>query len=175
MAKEINTIGVLTSGGDAPGMNAAIRAVVRQALSKGKKVKGIKRGYAGLLNEEIIDMNGQSVSDTISRGGTILQTARCMEFTTPEGQQKGAEICKKHGIDAIVVIGVPIIPLALTLLLIQPWKRLTRFVILLLPMRDVQLSRLWVVEPDISHYGAVLQTVLRRFSFRKNMITMSSV
>mgnify|MGYP000246608863 FL=1 len=65
MAKEINTIGVLTSGGDAPGMNAAIRAVVRQALSKGKKVKGIKRGYAGLLNEEIIDMNGQSVSDTI--------------------------------------------------------------------------------------------------------------
>ena len=105
MAKEINTIGVLTSGGDAPGMNAAIRAVVRQALSKGKKVKGIKRGYAGLLNEEIIDMNGQSVSDTISRGGTILQTARCMEFTTPEGQKKGAEICKKHGIDAIVVIG----------------------------------------------------------------------
>ena len=102
---KIKTIGVLTSGGDAPGMNAAIRAVVRQALSKGKKVKGIKRGYAGLLNEEIIDMNGQSVSDTISRGGTILQTARCMEFTTPEGQQKGAEICKKHGIDAIVVIG----------------------------------------------------------------------
>ena len=96
MAKEINTIGVLTSGGDAPGMNAAIRAVVRQALSKGKKVKGIKRGYAGLLNEEIIDMDSKSVSDTISRGGTILQTARCMEFVTPEGQQKGADICKKH-------------------------------------------------------------------------------
>mgnify|MGYP002138722714 CR=1 FL=1 len=201
----VKCIGVLTSGGDAPGMNAAIRAVVRQALSKGKKVKGIKRGYAGLLNEEIIDMNGQSVSDTISRGGTILQTARCMEFTTPEGQQKGAEICKKHGIDAIVVIGgdvlsrvhrsllhwesiplvfrepliwilhVLIIPLVLTPLLIQPWKRLIRFVILLLPMRDAQLLRLWVVEPDISHYGAVLQTVLRRFSFRKNMITMSSV
>lgn len=105
MAKEINTIGVLTSGGDAPGMNAAIRAVVRQALSKGKKVKGIKRGYAGLLNEEIIDMDATSVSDTISRGGTILQTARCMEFVTAEGQQKGADICKKHGIDAIVVIG----------------------------------------------------------------------
>jgi len=105
MAKEINTIGVLTSGGDAPGMNAAIRAVVRQALSKGKKVKGIKRGYAGLLNEEIVEMDAKSVSDTISRGGTILQTARCMEFVTPEGQQKGAEICKKHGIDAIVVIG----------------------------------------------------------------------
>ena len=105
MAKEINTIGVLTSGGDAPGMNAAIRAVVRQALSKGKKVKGIKRGYAGLLNEEIIDMDAKSVSDTISRGGTVLQTARCLEFTTPEGQARGAEICRKHGIDAIVVIG----------------------------------------------------------------------
>lgn len=105
MAKEINTIAVLTSGGDAPGMNAAIRAVVRQALSKGKTVKGIKRGYAGLLNEEIIDMDAKSVSDTISRGGTILQTARCMEFVTPEGQKKGADICKKHGIDAIVVIG----------------------------------------------------------------------
>ena len=105
MAKEINTIGVLTSGGDAPGMNDAIRAVVRQALPKGKKVKGIKRGYAGLLNEEIIDMDAKSVSDSISRGGTILQTARCMEFVTPEGQQKGAEICRKHGIDAIVVIG----------------------------------------------------------------------
>ena len=99
MAKEINTIGVLTSGGDAPGMNAAIRAVVRQALSKGKKVKGIKRGYAGLLNEEIVDMDSKSVSDTISRGGTILQTARCKEFVTAEGQQKGAEICKKHGIE----------------------------------------------------------------------------
>jgi 6-phosphofructokinase 1 len=105
MAKEINTIGILTSGGDAPGMNAAIRAVVRQSLYKGKKVKGIKRGYAGLLNEEIIDMDAKSVSDTISRGGTILQTARCLEFVTAEGQQKGAEICKKHGIDAIVVIG----------------------------------------------------------------------
>lgn len=86
-------------------MNAAIRAVVRQALYKGKKVKGIKRGYAGLLDEEIIDMDAKSVSDTISRGGTILQTARCLEFVTPEGQQRGAEICKKHGIDAIVVIG----------------------------------------------------------------------
>ncbi len=105
MSKEINAIGVLTSGGDAPGMNAAIRAVVRQALYKGKKVKGIKRGYAGLLNEEIIDMDAKSVSDTISRGGTILQTARCMEFVTPEGQQLGADICRKHGIDAIVVIG----------------------------------------------------------------------
>lgn len=105
MAKEINTIGVLTSGGDAPGMNAAIRAVVREAIAKGKKVKGIKRGYAGLLQEEIIDMEAKDVSDIIQRGGTILQTARCMEFTTAEGQQRGAEICKKHGIDGLVVIG----------------------------------------------------------------------
>ena len=105
MAKEINTIGVLTSGGDAPGMNAAIRAVVREAIAKGKKVKGIKRGYAGLLQEEIVDMEAKDVSDIIERGGTILQTARCMEFTTAEGQKRGAEICKKHGIDGIIVIG----------------------------------------------------------------------
>ena len=105
MAKEVKTIGVLTSGGDAPGMNAAISAVVRQAITKGLNVKGIKRGYAGLLQEEIIDMHAQDVSDIIQRGGTILQTARCMDFTTSEGQQKGAEICKKHGIDGVVVIG----------------------------------------------------------------------
>lgn len=105
MAKEIQTIGVLTSGGDAPGMNAAIRAVVRQAIVKGKNVKGIKRGYAGLLQEEIIDMHANDVSDTIQRGGTILQTARCKEFTTLEGQQLGAEICRKHGIDGVIVIG----------------------------------------------------------------------
>ncbi|MCI8300699.1 MAG: 6-phosphofructokinase [Lachnospiraceae bacterium] len=105
MAKEIKTIGVLTSGGDAPGMNAAIRAVVRQAIVKGKKVKGIKRGYAGLLQEEIADMQACDVSDIIQRGGTILQTARCKEFTTAEGQQLGAEICRKHDIDGVIVIG----------------------------------------------------------------------
>ena len=105
MAKEINTIGVLTSGGDAPGMNAAIRAIVREAITNGKKVKGIQRGYAGLLQEEIVDMQAKDVSDIIQRGGTILQTARCQEFTTAEGQQKGAEICKKHGIDGVIVIG----------------------------------------------------------------------
>lgn len=105
MAKKIKTIGVLTSGGDAPGMNAAIRAVVRTALARGIKVKGIKKGYQGLLNEEIIDMEASSVSDIIQRGGTILGTARCLEFKTKEGQQKGAEICRKHGIDGIVVIG----------------------------------------------------------------------
>lgn len=105
MAKEIKTIGVLTSGGDAPGMNAAIRAVVRTAIARGLKVKGIKKGYQGLLNEEIIDMEARHVSDMIQRGGTILGTARCLEFKTEEGQKKGAEICKKHGIDGIVVIG----------------------------------------------------------------------
>ena len=84
MAKEVKTIGVLTSGGDAPGMNAAIRAVVRTAINKGMKVKGIMRGYAGLLQEEIVDMDGTSVADTIGRGGTILYTARCPEFMTEE-------------------------------------------------------------------------------------------
>ena len=105
MAKEIKTIGVLTSGGDAPGRNAAIRAVVGKALVNGKKVKGILKGYSGLLNEEIIDMSANDVSNTIERGGTILFTARCKEFMTEEGQQRGAEICRKHGIDGIVVIG----------------------------------------------------------------------
>lgn len=105
MAKEIKTIGVLTSGGDAPGMNAAIRAVVRTAIAKGLTVKGIKKGYQGLLNEEIIDMEAKAVSDIIQRGGTILGTARCLDFKTKEGQEKGAEICHKHGIDGIVVIG----------------------------------------------------------------------
>ena len=78
---------------------------MRQAIVKGKNVKGIKRGYAGLLQEEIIDMHANDVSDTIQRGGTILQTARCKEFTTAEGQQLGAEICRKHGIDGVIVIG----------------------------------------------------------------------
>ena len=105
MAKEIQTIGVLTSGGDAPGMNAAIRAVVRQAISKGKKVKGIRRGYTGLLAEDIVDMEAKDVSDIIQRGGTVLQTARCPEFRTEEGQKLGAEMCRKHGIEGIIVIG----------------------------------------------------------------------
>lgn len=103
--KKISTIGVLTSGGDAPGMNAAIRAVVRTALSKGLQVKGIRRGYQGLLNEEIIDMSARDVSDTIQRGGTILQTARCAEMRTEEGQRQAAEMCRKYGIQGLVVIG----------------------------------------------------------------------
>ncbi len=105
MANEISTIGVLTSGGDAPGMNAAIRAVVREAIANGKRVMGIKRGYAGLLQEEIYEMHTTDVADIIQRGGTILQTARCREFTTADGQKKGAEICRQHGIDGMIVIG----------------------------------------------------------------------
>ena len=105
MAKEVKTIGVLTSGGDAPGMNAAIRSVVRVALARGLKVKGIRRGYQGLLNEDIFDMHSHDVSDIIQKGGTILGTARCLEFKTHEGQQMGADICRKHGIDGMVVIG----------------------------------------------------------------------
>ncbi len=103
--KIIRTIGVLTSGGDAPGMNAAIRAVVRTALGKGLRVRGIRKGYHGLLNEDIIDLSARDVSDTIQRGGTILQTARCKSMRTEEGQQKAAAICKKYEIDGLVVIG----------------------------------------------------------------------
>ncbi|MCD8037649.1 MAG: 6-phosphofructokinase [Lachnospiraceae bacterium] len=105
MSKEIKTIGVLTSGGDAPGMNAAIRAVVRKSLTNGVKVKGIKRGYLGLLNEEIMDMEAHSVADIIHTGGTILGTARCLEFKQEDVQKKAADICRAHGIDGLVVIG----------------------------------------------------------------------
>ena len=105
MAKEIKTIGVLTSGGDAPGMNAAIRAVVRRGLIKGVQMKGIQKGYDGLLNEEIIDMTARDVADTLSRGGPKLNTSRRAEMRTEEGQKKAADICRKHGIDGLVVIG----------------------------------------------------------------------
>ena len=103
--KEFNAIGVLTSGGDAPGMNAAIRAVVREALANNVKVKGIMRGFKGLLNEEIKEMQSVNVSNIIQQGGTILGTARCLEFKEPEVQAEAAEICRRHGIDGIVVIG----------------------------------------------------------------------
>ncbi len=101
----MKTIGVLTSGGDAPGMNAAVRAVVRSAASMGINVKGISRGYNGLIDGEIIDMNIRSVSEIIHRGGTVLYTARSPEFKTEEGIKKGVETCKKEGIEGIVVIG----------------------------------------------------------------------
>ena len=103
--KEIKTIGVLTSGGDAPGMNAAVRAVVRTGISKGFKMMGIRHGYNGLINGDIFEMNLRSVSEIIHRGGTVLYTARCLEFKTKEGQMKGVERCKEFGIDASVVIG----------------------------------------------------------------------
>ena len=105
MEKQIKTIGVLTSGGDAPGMNAAVRAVVRTGLHKGFRMIGIQRGYNGLLNGECFEMNLRSVSNIISAGGTILYTARCLEFKTKEGQDKGAAKCRELGIDALVVIG----------------------------------------------------------------------
>ena len=105
MFEPIHTIGVLTSGGDAPGMNAAVRAVVRAAINKGLSVRGIRRGYHGLLREEIIDLTARDVADTIQRGGTILQTARSEQMRTPEGQLKAAGILKKYGIQVLVVIG----------------------------------------------------------------------
>ena len=104
MAK-IKTIGVLTSGGDAPGMNAAIRAVTRAAISHEFNVKGIYRGYRGLVEDEIVDFHAEDVSNIIHRGGTILRTARCKEFLTPEGRQKAYDNMCKHSIDALVVIG----------------------------------------------------------------------
>ena len=103
--KEIKTIGILTSGGDAPGMNAAIRAVTRAAISNGWKVKAIYRGYEGLINNEIKDFTTESVSNTIQRGGTILKTARSKEFMTPEGRKKAHANMRSHGIDALIVIG----------------------------------------------------------------------
>ncbi len=102
---EMKTIGVLTSGGDAPGMNAAVRAVVRTAIFKGIRVVGIRRGYNGLIDGDIFEMNLRSVSDIIHRGGTVLYTARSPEFKTEEGMQKAVDTCHKEGIDGIVVIG----------------------------------------------------------------------
>ena len=101
----IKKICVLTSGGDAPGMNAAIRAVVRTALSKGMEVYGIRRGYVGLISGDIIKMDARSVSDIIHRGGTMLYTARCPEFRTEEGLQKAKDTCEELGLEGIVVIG----------------------------------------------------------------------
>lgn len=105
MGNKVKTIGVLTSGGDAPGMNAAIRAVVRTAMASGLNVKGIRRGFQGLLEEDIVDMDSKSVSDIIQRGGTILYTARCLDMLKSDVQDQAAEICRKHEIDGLVVIG----------------------------------------------------------------------
>ena len=102
---EVKTIGILTSGGDAPGMNAAIRAVTRSAIFAGMKVFGIYRGYQGLIEDQIEEFKTQNVSNIISRGGTILKTARSADFKTPEGRKLAYENMQKHGIDALVVIG----------------------------------------------------------------------
>lgn len=101
----VKSIAVLTSGGDSQGMNAAVRAVVRSALFHGIKVYAVQRGYQGLLNDDLREMDLRSVGDIIQRGGTILQTARCKEFMTPEGQQRGADILRARGIEGLVVIG----------------------------------------------------------------------
>ena len=102
---KVKTIGVLTSGGDAPGMNAAVRSVVRTAIAKGLNVVGINHGYNGLINSNITPMNLRSVCDIIHRGGTVLYTARCLEFKTEEGMQKAICTCKDNNIDGIVVVG----------------------------------------------------------------------
>ena len=101
----MKSIAVLTSGGDAPGMNPAVRAVVRTACQRGIKVYGVDRGYTGLIKGDIHEMNLRSVSDIITRGGTILYSARCPEFKTEEGLQKAVATCKKFGIDGMVIIG----------------------------------------------------------------------
>ena len=101
----VKCIGILTSGGDAPGMNAAIRAVTRAAIYNGLQVKGIYRGYKGLVTGEIKEFKSQNVSNIIQLGGTILKTARCKEFTTPEGRQLAYDNMKREGIDALVIIG----------------------------------------------------------------------
>ena len=101
----IKKLAVLTSGGDAPGMNAAVRAVVRTALSKGVQVYGVYRGYNGLINGDLVEMDLRSVSDIIHRGGTMLYTARSPEFCTEEGMQKAVATCRQYGIEGLVVIG----------------------------------------------------------------------
>lgn len=101
----MKAIGVLTSGGDAPGMNAAIRAVVRTAIYYGYKVYGIEKGYRGLLDEEIVEMSLSSVGDIIQRGGTVLKSSRCDEFRTEEGRKKAVKILEKYGIESLIVIG----------------------------------------------------------------------
>lgn len=105
LKEKISKIGVFTSGGDAPGMNAAIRAVVRTGIYYGLEVYGIRRGYAGMLEGDIFKMESQSVANIIQRGGTILKTARCKEFLTPEGRKKGYEKLKEFGIEGLAVIG----------------------------------------------------------------------
>ncbi|MGN0363283.1 MAG: ATP-dependent 6-phosphofructokinase [Bilifractor sp.] len=103
--KKIKTIGVLTSGGDAPGMNAAVRAVVLEAIGHGMKVLGIFRGYSGLLSEQIRELGADDVAGIIGKGGTILETSRCPQMQTEEGLEQAAAVCRKYGIDGLVIVG----------------------------------------------------------------------
>ena len=194
MSDKVKTIGVLTSGGDAPGMNAAIRAVVRAGLDSGLKVKGIYRGYAGLLEEDIMDMETMSVSDIVQRGGTILYTSRCKRMMTPEGQQQAADVCRKHGIDGIVVIGgdgsfrgaqklsalgINTIGVPGTIDLDIACTEYTigfdtacntaMFVIHPHPMNAAVLLRLWDVRQDILRCGVVYPMVLNMCWFRREV------
>ena len=105
MKKKVTKIGVLTSGGDSPGMNACIRAVVRTGIYHGMEMFGVMRGYSGMVEDDIIKMESRSVANIIQRGGTILKTSRCQEFLTPEGRKKAYENLKKRGIDGLVIIG----------------------------------------------------------------------
>src|SRR5687768_5623542 len=105
MAKKVSKIGVLTSGGDSPGMNAAIRAVVRTGIYNGLEIFGIMRGYSGMIENDIVPMHSRSVANIIQRGGTILKTARCKEFFDKEGRKKAYDNLKQIGVDGIVVIG----------------------------------------------------------------------
>src|SRR6186713_1675021 len=105
MENKVTKIGVLTSGGDAPGMNAAIRAVVRTGIYNGLEVVGIMRGYSGMIENDIVPMHSRSVANIIQRGGTILKTARCKEFFEPAGRKKAYDNLKRRGIDGLVIIG----------------------------------------------------------------------
>ena len=164
----VKRIGVLTSGGDAPGMNAAVRAVVRTCLYHGIEVYGIRRGWNGLIHGDIIKMDASSVSRTINRGGTILYTARSKEFMTEEGQKRAVSTCKFLGLDSIIAIvpspsmasmlsvfpvllittsAVPITVLALIPLQILPLNASINFVILCSPTNAALSLKLWAVMP----------------------------
>ena len=129
-------IGVLTSGGDAPGMNAAIRAITRKALAEGLDVMGIMGGYSGLIHDKMIHLTTTSVSNIIKSGGTILNSDRCLEFKTEEGIQKAIETCKRRGIDAIVAIGGEVLSEAL------PTSHFTEFPLSELPELSTTISQL---------------------------------
>ena len=167
MSDEIRTIGVLTSGGDAPGMNAAIRAVVRTSLAYGRKVKGIRKGYSGLLKNDIIDLDSRSVTDIIGVGGTFLYTSRSAKFRTPEGQKQAAQICRDNGIDGIVIIGGDGS--------FRGAKALSKYGINVVGVPGtIDLDIAWAATRVISRSGAALPTVRKRSFCRSTIIMMRS-